>query len=346
MKRLNDEMKQVLEEFDKFHNKPIETLSPQEARQQSELKDAVLATINNHPTKRIMGVMESVARVDHIEIYGRGEDNNIILRIYRPDMDTNLKPAVLYFHGGGMVIANLNTYDSSCRALCNAAKCVVISVAYRQAPEHKFPAAPQDALLAYEWVVGHCMSLGIDSKKIAVVGESAGGNLAAGLCIQAKKRGLVQPVHQVLIYPMLDARFDTESYKENAFAKPLNLSMMKWFWEHYLETDADKEDELACPIKAKTLVGLPAATIILAEIDPLRSEGKAYGEKLAKDGVLVKTKIYKGVAHEFFGMGAVVSEGKEAVKFVADQLIHAFDKSINKPEDQLPINFFINPYSI
>ena len=326
MKKLTTEMQEVITELDKLHLEPIESLEPQAARQQSEVKDAVLSVINNHATKRIMGVIEPVAKVEHLTIPGKGGE--IMLRIYSADDEILLKPVVLYFHGGGMVFANLNTYDSSCRAICNAAQAIIVSVAYRQAPENPFPAAPEDALTAYEWLLNNASSIGADANKIAVMGESAGGNLATGVCLQALKHGLPQPVHQVLVYPMVGSGTNTASYQENENAKPLNKAMMEWFLKHYVgspEKVLQDYQWLAFPIKATSFQGLAPATVILAEIDPLMSEGQQYADLLQEAGVEVTCELFEGVTHEFFGMGAVLSEAASAVKLVAAQLMYAFE---------------------
>lgn len=317
MKKVNKEMQEVLNNLDTFNNKPLESLTPEIARQQSELKDAVLMTIDNSIIKKVFGIIETVSRVEHIVISNQGY--KLLVRIYIPRSTSYPQPAVLYFHGGGMVIGNLNSYDASCRAICNAANCIVVSVAYRQAPEHKFPAAADDAFFAYEWVLKNADALQIDKTKIAVMGESAGGNLAAGVCLQAKFKGIRQPIHQVLIYPMMQPKYDTESYIEHEFAKPLNMAMMKWFWNHYLDGKIDNEI-LASPALTIDLTGLASATIVLAEIDPLRSEGQAYADRLKLFGVAVNCRLFEGVTHEFFGMGAVLFEARHAVNFVSYEL--------------------------
>lgn len=208
-------------------------------------------------------------------------------------------------------------------ALTNAAKAVVVSVHYQQAPEHKFPASHDDALAAYRWVLGHQQKLK-GNGKIAVAGESAGGNLAASLCMMARDQGLPAPVHQLLIYPVADTKFDTPSYRENAEAKPLNKAMMEWFFKH-AASSSTKDDPRLAILRAENLRGLPPATIITAQIDPLRSEGQAYAETLKGAGVPVAYRNFDGVTHEFFGMGAIVSKAKEAQMFAGENLQRAFE---------------------
>jgi len=326
-REVNRQMQDVLDHYAKMNPLPVETLTPVMARQQAELRDAVMATINDHTAKRaFIGVLEPVAHVEHLCIAGPG--GQILLRIYSP-FGEGIKPAALYFHGGGMVIGSLNTYDASCRSLCNAAECVIVSVAYRQAPEHRYPAAAEDAFAAYQWVLQNSAEINVDPTRVAVIGESAGGNLAAGICLRAKMEDIPQPIHQVLIYPMLDARFDSPSYLEHEHAKPLNKAMMQYFWAHYLRHEADAQDPLACPLRAANLTGLSPATVILAEIDPLRCDGKDYADRLRASGVDVDVQTFDGVSHEFFGMGAIVTEGKRAVVFAAERLEDAFEE----PED-------------
>lgn len=320
---MNHQIEEILNAYDSFHPLPIESMSPQAARQQTDLRDASLVVLNHHMTKRLVqGVLEPVDKIEH-QLIPSG-DQKILIRIYRP-AGAGTMPATLYFHGGGMVIASLDTYDSSCRALANAAQCIVVSVAYRQAPENPFPAAPEDAFQAYKWVVDNAESLGIDKNCIAVTGESAGGNLATVVCMLAKERGCQMPVHQLLIYPMLDAAYDTPSYRKNAEAKPLNKAMMQWFWSHYLKSPKDRFNPLACPLQATDLSGLPPATVITAEIDPLCSDGETYADKLESFGVPVFQKRFENVTHEFFSMSGLVPEAKEAVSLAAEKLQDSFN---------------------
>jgi acetyl esterase/lipase len=226
------------------------------------------------------------------------------------------------------VIADLDTYDASPRALCNATGAVVVSTHYRQAPEHKFPAAHEDVFGVYQWLVQNPAKLKIDSKKIAVVGESAGGNMAAAISLMAKDKGIQMPVHQVLVYPVADMTgTPTPSLEENAMAKPLNKAMLEWFGKHLLAKPEDaKNPGLSLLLAGDKLKGLPSTTIILAQIDPLRSGGEALGKALQDAGVKVNLKIYEGVTHEFFGMGAVVDKAKDAVGVAAADLKAAFGK--------------------
>ena len=309
------QMQAVLDAHKSLNPKPIETLTPAEARVQPSLADAVKEVLRKQgkPT-----APEEVGSVKDITIPGA---TPIPARVYTPK-GTGPFPVLVYWHGGGFVLADLNTYDSSPRALCNAAGCLVVSCDYRHAPEFPFPAPVDDAVTAYQWVRKNAATLGGDPRRVAVAGESAGGNLAAVVC-QAHVRGDVPaPLHQVLVYPVTDGNLDTPSYKEHADARPLNKPMMQWFFKHYRPTPGDPR---AAPLRGG-LAGLPPATVILAEIDPLRSDGEAYAAKLKAAGVTVNRKTYPGVAHEFFGMGAVVDKAKEAVGVAAADLKAAFGK--------------------
>ena len=312
----NKEMKEVLSALEALGPKPIETLAPGEARKQPTPADAVKSVLK---TKGKSTDPEPVAKVEDRTI--QGPAGEIPVRIYWPNgRRGEAMPVVHYIHGGGWVIADLDVYDASPRAIANAANAIVVSSHYRQAPEHKFPAAHEDSFAAYQWVLANAESLGGDPQAVAVMGESAGGNMAAAIGMMAKQQNVQMPVHQVLVYPVANYAFDTASYQENANAKPLGKAGMQWFFKHYLRSEKDGENPLVSLLKAKDLSGLPPATVITAAIDPLRSEGKAYADKLKAAGVRVDYKNYDGVAHEFFGMGAVVPVAKQAVKQAAGGL--------------------------
>jgi acetyl esterase/lipase len=244
-------------------------------------------------------------------------------RIYTPKGATGPLPVVVYYHGGGWVIANLDTYDPSVRALAEKTNAIFVSVAYRQAPENKFPTAHNDSFAAYQWVLKNAASFKGDPKRVAVAGESAGGNLAAAVCMMARDKGAMQPKHQLLVYPIADYSMNTASYQKNAQAKPLSKPFMGWFFKHYLRTPADGNSPMISLVKAPNVKGLAPATVITAGIDPLMSEGKAYADKLQAAGIAVKYQNYDNVTHEFFGMGAVVPQAKEAQDLAAGELKNA-----------------------
>jgi acetyl esterase len=317
----NKEMKEVLSALEALGPKPIETLTPEQARKQPTPADAVKAVLQKQGKST---APEPVAKVEERKI--KGAAGEIPVRIYWPSgKKGGALPVVHYIHGGGWVIADLAVYDASPRAIANAAGAIVVSSHYRQAPEHKFPAAHEDSFAAYQWVLANAKSLGGDPAAVAVMGESAGGNMAAAITMMAKQKNVAMPAHQVLVYPVANYAFDTESYQQNADAKPLGKAGMQWFFKHYLESEKDGENPMVSLLKANDLSGLPPATVITAGIDPLRSEGKAYADKLKEAGVRVDYKNYDGVTHEFFGMGAVVPDAKQAVKQAANGLRRSFD---------------------
>ena len=315
------QMKAVLDELASLGGKPIADLSPEGARKQPSPADAVAQLMKKQEKKG----PEPVGDVDNTSV-ALG-DHKVPVRIYTPKGKGPF-PVILYIHGGGWVIADLDTYDASPRALCNAATAIVVSTHYRQAPEAKFPAAHEDVFGVYQWVVKNDGKRNYDSKKVAVVGESAGGNMAAAVSMMAKEQGVQMPIYQVLVYPVSDvSKMDTPSYQENAEAKPLNKAMMAWFGKHTLAKPEDAQNPyLSLLLAGDALKAMPPTTIILAQIDPLRSEGEKLAELLKQAGVKVNLKTYEGVTHEFFGMGAVVDKAKEAEQVAAADLKAAFGK--------------------
>ncbi len=311
------QMQAVLDELSAFNAPPIETTIPEIARQLPSATDAVMAVLSkqNKPT------VEPVARVEHRVFQGPGSP--LVVRIYTP-AGSGPFPVIVYFHGGGWVIANLDTYDPSCRGLTNAAKAIVVSVAYRQAPEHKFPAAPDDSFAAYKWVLANAASFNGDPNRVAVAGESAGGNLAAVTSIMARDGGVKLPVFQLLVYPVTDFSKEYTSYQEFANAKPLNTAGLKWFGMYYLRSDTDKTNPRASVLLTPNLKGLPPTWLVTAEIDPLRDQGEDFKTWLIGAGNKVGGARYTGVTHEFFGMGAAVDTAKKALAEAAFQLKVAF----------------------
>ena len=318
--KADEQMQAVLDELGKLGGKPIDTLSAEEARQQPSPADAVKKVLAAQGKST---AAEKVGKVEDRQI--QGAEGMIPARVYWPKGDGPF-PLLVYFHGGGWVIATNDTYDSSARALANLASCVVLAVEYRKAPEHKFPAAHQDAFAAYQWALAHARELNADPRRIAVGGESAGGNLAANVSIMARDKKVQLPLHQLLVYPVAGSDLMTPSYVENADAKPLNKAMMKWFVEKALPTIDEAKDPRISLVDAN-LAGLPSTTLITAQIDPLRSEGEQLAKKLKAAGVQVDYKNYDGVTHEFFGMGAVVDKAKDAESRAATDLKKAFKRS-------------------
>ena len=315
------QMQAVLDELAALKGKPIAQCTPEEARKQPGPPDAVKALLKKQGKSLDPEAVGSVKDVTYPAAAGTQP-----ARVYTPKGDGPF-PVLAYWHGGGWVIADLDAYDSSCRALCNAAGCVVVSLDYRRAPESPFPAAADDALAGYQWVLKNAAAMNGDPKKVAVAGESAGGNLATVTTIRARDTGLQLPLAQVLVYPVTDNDLDTPSYTKNADAKPLDKPMMKWFFAHSVGNQPNAAtNPVAFPMRAANLAKLPPTTIINAEIDPLLDDGVRYAAKLKAAGVTVTQKTFPGVTHEFFGMGAVIDKSKEAVQVAADALKLAYGK--------------------
>jgi acetyl esterase len=315
MKAADGDMKDVLVEFQALNPKPIDTLTPAEARKQPTLADAAKKVLEK---KGKSTAPIAMAKVENKKITGAA--GPIDARIYTPKIDAKKPlPVVVYYHGGGFAIASLDVYDASARGIAKEASAIVVAADYRRAPEDKFPAAHEDAFAAYQWALKNAASFGGDPQRIAVAGESAGGNLAINVSIMARDKNVPTPRHQLLVYPLAQTSMDTQSYREWSTATPLNKAMMGWFVTQYTRSPADAQDT-RLNVVAANLRGLPKTTIVLAEIDPLRSDGEILADKLEKAGVDVAKKTYEGVTHEFFGLGAVVDDAKNAVDYAGDRL--------------------------
>lgn len=324
MAAVDPQMQEVLDALAELGPKPIETLEPKEARKQPTPTDAVIKVLEGRGQS---ADPEPVGDVDDKKIVQADSSLPLVenpIRVYTPIGDGPF-PILLYFHGGGFVIADLDVYDSSPRAVANAADCVVVSAHYRQGPEDPYPAAHDDAMVAYRWVLDNVEELGGDGR-IAIAGESAGGNLAASVTLRAREEGIPLPLHQLLVYPIADGDFTKPAFTEHADAKPLNTPMMEWFAHHY----APDENARHFAVSRADLADFPPTTIVTAEFDPLRDDGKLLAERLRAAGVDVQHRHFDGVTHEFFGMGAVVSAAKQAVEFAADRLSVSFAPSTEK----------------
>ncbi len=261
-----------------------------------------------------------VARVEDRTI--QGPTGAIRVRVYTPS-DGKRLPLLINFHGGGWVIGDLETADAVSRELCQRADCVVISVDYRLAPEHRFPAAVDDAYAATCWVADNATALSGDANKIAVFGESAGANLAAVVAQLARDRNGPSIAYQLLAYPVTDARFDTSSYRDNADGYLLTRAGMEWFWDSYCANPSDRKNPLATPLNATNFGKLPPALIMTAEFDPLRDEGEAYAAKLKAAGVQVDCIRFDGLIHDFLAMSRQLSAVKPAMDKAVDGLRNA-----------------------
>lgn len=311
-------MQEVLDAVDKLGLTAPWTLSPQDARKQPTPADGAKEVMRQRgiDPNDDMGIATK-----DFEIPGPG--GPIKARLYGTEDETSNKPVVVYFHGGGWVIADLDVYDATPRALAKATDCIFVSCHYRQAPEDRFPAAHEDAWAAWEWVTKNAREFGGDGEHFAVMGESAGGNLAANVSIRARDMGSTAPMLQVLIYPIAASATNSPSYDEQVGAKPLNKPFMEWFFQHYLENGSARADRRINLVDAD-LKGLPPTTIIAAEIDPLRSEGEVLADRLKDAGNDVGYTCYDGVTHEFFGMGAVVKDAAAAQAQVAASIKKEF----------------------
>ncbi|MGH3767195.1 MAG: alpha/beta hydrolase [Pseudonocardiaceae bacterium] len=241
------------------------------------------------------------------------------IRVYRPRSDGPL-PVLLYFFGGGWVVGSLDTSDSICRALASMVPCVIVSAGYRLAPEHPFPAAIDDCYAAVKWVADHASELGADSERIAVAGDSSGGNLAAAMTLMARDNDGPSISAQVLTYPALSSSAATKSMRDNNDPMFFNATSSAWFWSQYLAEPADGDSPYASPLNAADHSGLPAAMVITAEFCPLHDEGEAYADSLALAGVPVEYHRYAGLPHGFLAVAAVLETARDALGLIADFL--------------------------
>ncbi|BBZ15225.1 alpha/beta hydrolase [Mycobacterium branderi] len=244
-------------------------------------------------------------------------------RVYRPGPENDL-PVLIHLHGGGWAMGTLDASEALCRSLSDKAGCVVVSVDYRLAPEHKFPAAVNDCYAAVQWVANHADEIGADSNRIAIGGESAGANLAAATTLLARDSGGPPLAFQLLAYPVTEYAVERPSWREHASAPLLTVDDVTWFWAQYLRDQADRTDPRATPSNASSLAGLPPAYILTAEHDPVRDDGEQYGQRLRDAGVDVTVKRYPGVFHGFLSMVGMLNRTAEALDDAAAQLAHAF----------------------
>ncbi|MBO9547151.1 alpha/beta hydrolase [Caulobacter sp.] len=310
------DMQAVLDKLASLGGKPIETLTPTEARAQPTPAAAVMALMK----EKGIAADTTVTTKDIAYTAGAGSQK---ARVYTPVGAGANTPVVLYIHGGGWVIADLDTYDGGARALAKESGAIVVSIEYRHAPEAKFPAAHDDAVAAYRWLLANAKTIGGDPTRIAVAGESAGGNMAVNVAIAARDMKLQAPKAIIAVYPVADSNMATGSKVAKATAKPLNTPMLAWFFTNILAKPGDALDP-RLNLVAATLEGLPPTTIILAEIDPLHDDGVNLADKLKAAGVQTDLKEYAGVTHEFFGMGPVVADAKDAEAYAGSKLKAAF----------------------
>lgn len=253
-----------------------------------------------------------------------GPGGEIPLRIYRARAEGAL-PTLVYFHGGGWVVGGLDSHDASCRGLAAGADCMVVSVDYRLAPEHPYPAPFDDCYQALCWVFAHADEIGADPARIAVGGDSAGGNLAAATALKARAENTPPLVFQLLIYPVTEADFTRASYRENGEGYFLTRAAMQWFWGHYAPEDARRREPYCAPLAARELGGLPPALVQTAEFDPLRDEGEAYARRMKEDGTQVTLTRYDGMIHGYFMLTEIVPAAAAAQQEAVQALRKAFE---------------------
>jgi acetyl esterase len=312
---MDPQVKAVLAKLKEMGAKPPRMISVADARKGL---DAFMEYV------RATGGVEDVARIEDRKVPGPAGD--IPVRIFVP-MGGEPVGAMMYFHGGGWVIGGLFSHDNVCRSFANAAGCIVIAVDYRLSPENKFPAAPEDCYAATRWAAENAASIGYPAGKLAVGGDSAGGNLSTVVCLMARDRGGPKIAYQLLIYPVTDAATDTSSYKDFwGDGYFLSGADMAWFWSNYLARKEDGDSPYASPARAKSLAGLPPAMVITAGLDPLRDEGEAYAIRLIEAGVPTLCVRYEYVTHAMFNMAPIVDAGKTMTRQAAAAVREALTK--------------------
>jgi len=257
---------------------------------------------------------EPVARVENRVVPGPHGD--IPVRVYA-SVPEDGAPLVVLFHGGGWVVCDLDSHDGICRALCNESGCVIVSVDYRLAPEYRFPIPAEDCYAATAWLSANASVIGADATKMAVVGDSAGGNLAAVVALMARDRGGPELALQVLVYPVTDHSAETASHRSTGEGYFLKSAEVMWYWDQYLADPDDGAHPYASPLRAESLAGLPPALIVTAEYDPLRDEGEAYGRRLQEAGVTATVHRYEGMFHSFLSFGGVLDAADAATREIA-----------------------------
>lgn len=307
---LDPQARALLEQFAAAGAEPFETLTPAQAR------------IAAQGFKTLGGRPEHVRRVDHEYIPGPTAD--LPIRIYWPALRARRpSPALIYFHGSGFVIANIGICDSFCRALANRTRCAVIAVNYQKSPEHKFPIPFDDCYAATQWVFAMAIELGIDPVRIGVIGDSAGGNLAAAVTLRARDEGGPELAYQVLVYPCVQYGWDTPSALEFAEGYSLQRGSMEYFWNHYVVDPSDGQNPYCSPLLAQSHSRLPPAFVATAECDPLADDGRNYAAKLEAARVPVKFQMYEGMIHGFMWMGGALFKTRALLDDIGREVRHA-----------------------
>lgn len=318
--RADADMVELLQTFAGLNPDAIEKSTPAEARRNPTMADAVDALLRKQG--RSTDPEQLVPGITSKDVTVQGAVGSLPARLYTP-AGTGPFPVIVYFHGGGWVIADKQVYDGGARGLASHADSIVVSVDYRRAPEHTFPAAWDDAFAAYAWIAQNIANVGGDPTRIALAGESAGGNLAIATAVAAREAGLTPPRHVLSVYPVAQTSLNTESEMENAIAVPLNRAMIRWFVSQVINSPEDLKDT-RLNLVAADLRGLPPVTIISARLDPLRSDGTKLEKALKDAGVPVERRDFEGVTHEFFGCAAVLAKARDAQAFAGQRLKESF----------------------
>jgi acetyl esterase len=306
---MDEDARRILDIIAQSGRPPYETMTVDEARR-----------VSRDGRKVVQPEPAAVAEIR--DLRAPAPQGDIALRLYRgagTDPGARL-PALIYFHGGGWVLGDLDSHDVVCRRLANGARCAVVSVDYRLAPEHRFPAAVDDSISATRWIAAEAEALGIDGHRLAVGGDSAGGTLATVVALTARDEGGPALRYQLLTYPATDLGLGHASHRDFTSGLILTHGTMRWFRDLYLSAPADEADWRASPLRAATLAGLPPAYLLTVGYDPLLSEGEAYGERLAAAGVAVRHRHYPGQIHGFITMGKVIAAAEPAIDEAAAAL--------------------------
>jgi acetyl esterase len=301
---LDPQVRAVLQYFAQLGRPPLDQIAPPEARRQ--YRDTRAALRPPAPALPVVG-----------DLHAEGTAGLIPLRLYRPA--NGVLPALIYFHGGGWVLGDLDTHDVVCRQIAAQAGVVVIAVDYRLAPEHPFPAAVDDCWSATTWIAANAVALGIDGSRLAVGGDSAGGGLAAVMTLMARSAG-PDLIFQILVYPVTDLRAESASYSTYADGYLLTRAVMRWYIAQYAPTREDVQDWRASPLLALSVNDVPPALVITAGLDPLRDEGEAYARRLEDAGVVVDSVCLGGMIHGFVTMGGKIDTANRAVSYIASAL--------------------------
>lgn len=323
LQRSDAEMRRVIEKLVQLGAQPIGTQSVEATRRGPTPADAVRAVLRDQGKDPAALMAAMGVRKQDMTYPTAGTTQPI--RIYTPEGTAGQPlPVIVYIHGGGWVIADLDTYEASAMALAKKTGAIVASVEYRHAPEHRFPAAHDDTFAAYQWVLQNAGQFGGDPRRVAIAGESAGGNMAINVAIRARDTNVQAPLHMLLVYPVAGTNLNTPSYQQNQNAVPLSKAAIEWFVQNTISQPADLQDPRLDIVGRANVAGLPPATIINAEIDPLASDGLLLTEKLRAAGVRTTYQPYAGVTHEFFGADAVVADAASAQDLAARELRAAF----------------------